>query len=167
MMVVDSIERGSERINPLSLEGLAERLLGESISLMDAIVHPAMPLGVLHEFACDITERHLRMERTMGRDVSPECWALLKAKRAWLNEETTSQELDIVWRRALPTASEALPVERDAAWMAIWAGWHGEHDTWTIQWALDRIFFRLPEQPWHRRYLLELLREQSVHTTNC
>ncbi len=57
---------------------------------------------LLHEFACWCAERALKKA-----GVSDErCWNAIFAKRGWLNEEVTDDELVAAW---------------DAAWVAAWA----------------------------------------------
>lgn len=47
----------------------------------------------LHEFAILCAERALLREREAGREPDPRSWSIIEAKRMWLREELTTEEL--------------------------------------------------------------------------
>ena len=65
----------------------------------------------LHEFACICAERAL----TLAEVKDERCWNAIKAKRAWLRDEISDDELYAAWAAAWAAESAAA---RAAAWAA-------------------------------------------------
>ena len=79
----------------------------------------------LHEFACICAERAL----TLTGVTDERCWNAIKAKRAWLRDEISDDELAAAW-------AAAWSAERAAADAAAWAAGRAAADA--AAWAAER-----------------------------
>ena len=122
-------EGGRERLERIAARK-AEWTALDVLRLPDGEVTPADKLWAvlreefieartLHEFACICAERAL----TLTGVKDERCWDAIKAKRAWLRDEISDDELDAAWAaaRAAESAAEsaaASAAESAAAWAA-------------------------------------------------
>ena len=122
----------------------------------------------LHEFACICAERALTLA-----DVKDErCWNAIKAKRAWLRDEISDDELDAAraaasaaaWDAASAAAwAAARDAARDASSAAARAGeWVA---AWAAAWAAARDAARdassAAERKWQCEKLIEFLESEG------
>ena len=117
-------EGGRERLERIAARK-AEWTALDVLRLPDDEVSPADKLWAvlreefidertLHEFACICAERALTLTGVMDE----RCWNAIKAKRAWLRDEISDDELAAAWAAASAAAWDAA---RGAAWAAAWS----------------------------------------------
>ena len=123
----------------------------------------------LHEFACICAERAL----TLTGVKDERCWNAIKAKRAWLRDEISDDELAAAWAAASAAAWDAA---RGAAWAAAWSAVRAAERAaasaaeraaasaaasaaaWSAAWAAASA----AERKWQCEKLIELLESEGT-----
>lgn len=79
------------------------------------VLHRLLPEPVVHEAECRYAEHALQRERMLGREPDPRSWAAIEARRAWLREDISDDELHDAYYAAAAAVDDAAD---DAYWAA-------------------------------------------------
>ncbi len=113
-MEVEYPLRGKHVIHRAGIVSGDDKLCGESRTVLTM----ADATDALQEFACWCATAALTAERDAGREPDPSTWAAVEAKRRWLRNEISDEELSAAGSAAWSAAWSAAS---SAAWSAAWS----------------------------------------------
>jgi len=77
----------------MKLYELVDKLRSGFILLEDAL-EEEIPEYILHIFACDVAEKALLLDKSIGINAPQQCWETLHIKRRWMNGLCSDEELE-------------------------------------------------------------------------
>lgn len=158
---------GSGVHTPKRYDSLVGQLLEGDLSLEAVLQQPLVQDPLLHSFGIEsATMVHKRLQdKSVAPD--PRMTQLLESKQRWLKGELPHKALYEDWQSCVNAACELSPPIRDAAWITVWAGWHGDHETWDIRWAVQRLLSRIKHQDECIEIFLRLLKRTNTEDGLC
>ena len=159
-------EIGSRKAEWTALDVLNLEEVSEEDRLWAVLREEFLPAELLHEFACRCAERALKAAGV----TDTRCWNAIEAKRKWLKNEITDEELAAA-RDAARAAARA------AAWAATWyaardAAWVAARDAaWVAARAAARAaaWVAAKDAAWvaERKWQVEELKNMIKEAEEC
>lgn len=135
----------------LTFADLAQWYREQGFNLAEIITQEQIPEHVLHLFACDCAERMLLKKQKAGQKIDARLWKAIKAKRRWLQNELSNDEL-------LNIRMETREIRNDT-WVISWNALrnYGQDAAITVaSIAIKDPEGRQQEIEWQRNRLMEL-----------